>query len=127
MSGEIKAPTPAQIKETKPSARKVEIVTSTDTDLSAMSKVETQKTNVRDLPVDQSKRPPSGHDLNDDERTKSQKTQARAFDDLVSANLKLVRAVDKLVKIAYIIQGTQLFVLLVLLFDKLITFFRTGR
>lgn len=63
------------------------------------------------------KRMASVHDLplTEDEKTKSRKSYAYAFDQLVAANLKLVGAVDRLVKVSYVVQATQLILVLVML------------
>jgi uncharacterized protein (DUF1800 family) len=106
MSGEMKAPTAESVQ----------------------ARIETRKVSVRELPLSSPQARPESTippipTLSDDEKTKSQKTQSRAFDDLVGANLKLVRSVDALVermsmfiKASFIIQVTNLTVLLVVLF-----------
>ena len=67
----------------------------------------TKRHNVIDLP------------LNEDEKAQSRKSKANAFDQLVDANLKLVDGVDRLVKISYAIQATQLVLVLVMLVIEL--------
>lgn len=53
--------------------------------------------------------------LTQDEKAKSQRTQAFVFDSLVESNLQLVRAIDRLVRVSYVVQTTQLILVIVML------------
>ena len=67
----------------------------------------TKRHNVIDLP------------LNEDEKAQSRKSKANTFDQLVDVNLKLVDGVDRLVKVSYVVQATQLILVLVMLVIEL--------